>query len=188
MTSRQRPNIEAGADLALLALRQAREDARRGRFTERAPAGRRRRVRGRTASVLLARALFDLFSVSETSPLPAWHAVAGPLAKHVIPTAFDSQTRTLTVAGASVAWLTQTRLLTDRLMQELNDVLGADTVRHIQLVKRDSYAVLPPPLASHSPPARPTPTVLPPNRAIEAALNRQAHQLRRAMDQFTRWR
>ncbi|PBC92785.1 uncharacterized protein DUF721 [Streptomyces sp. Ag82_O1-15] len=131
MNDQQRLDSEARVDLAVLALRRAREDARRGRFTERAPASRRRRVRGRTPPVLLSQALRDLFSasgtsllwawrsVSEASPLPDWHSVAGPLAKHVIPTAFDSETGTLTLASATEAWLTQTRILADRLTQRL---------------------------------------------------------------------
>ncbi|WP_181360797.1 DciA family protein [Streptomyces sp. S1D4-14] len=150
MNDQQRPDSEARVDLAVLALRRAREDARRGRFTERAPASRRRRVRGRTPPVLLSQALLDLFSASGTSPLPAWHSVAGPLAQHVIPTAFDPETGTLTVASATEAWLTQTRLLADRLTQRLNDVLGAGTVRHIRVLKRASSAVLPPPPTPHS--------------------------------------
>ncbi|MFF1604787.1 DciA family protein [Streptomyces mirabilis] len=197
MNDQQRLDSEARVDLAVLALRRAREDARRGRFTERAPASRRRRVRGRTPPVLLSQALRDLFSasgtsllwawrsVSEASPLPDWHSVAGPLAKHVIPTAFDSETGTLTLASATEAWLTQTRILADRLTQRLNDVLGAGTVRHIRVVKRASSAVLPPPPTPHSPHAPLEPTAMPPDPAIEAALNRQARQLPREPDQFT---
>ncbi|MGW1289947.1 DciA family protein [Streptomyces sp. NPDC002586] len=185
MNDQPRPGTEARVDLALLALHQAREDARRGHFTERAPAPRRQRVRGRTPPVLLARALLDLFAVSEASPLPAWHSVAGPLAKHVVPTAFDSETGTLTLAGAAAAWLTNTRLLADRLIQGLNDVLGSGTVRHIRLVKRDSSAVLPQLPVPDSPRAQPEPTTVPSDPAIEAALNRQARQLPRETDQFT---
>lgn len=179
MNDQQRPGTEARIDLALLALRRAREDARRGRFTERAPAAGRPRMRGRTPPVLLARALLDLFAVSEASPLPAWHSVAGPLAKHVVPTAFDSETGTLTLAGTSAAWLTNARLLADRLMQGLNDVLGAGTVRHIRLVKRDPSTVLPLLPMPDSRRAQPEPTTKPSDPAIEAALNRQAGQLPR---------
>jgi hypothetical protein len=176
----QRPGTEARVDLALLALRRAREDARRGRFTERTPAAPRQRVRGRTPPVLLARALLDLFAVAEASPLPAWHSVAGPLAKHVAPTAFDSETGTLTLAGTSAAWLTNVRLLADRLILGLNDVLGAGTVRHIRLVKRDPSTLLPPPPMPDTPRApHPQPTTGSPDPAIEAALNRQAGQLPR---------
>jgi hypothetical protein len=124
--------------------------------------------------------------VSEASPLPAWHAVAGPLAKHVAPTAFDSETGTLTLASASVAWLTNTRLLADRLMQGLNDMLGAGTVRHIHLVKRDPSTLLPlPPMPDSPRTPEPGPTTVPPDPAIEAALNRQARQLPRESHQFT---
>ncbi|MCZ1000780.1 DUF721 domain-containing protein [Streptomyces mirabilis] len=152
---------------------------------------------GTDPPVLLSQALLDLFSASgtsllpawrsasEASPLPAWHSVAGPLAKHVIPTAFDSETGTLTLASATEAWLTQTRLLADRLTQRLNDVLGAGTVRHIRVVKRASSAVLPPPPTQHSPHAPLEPTAVPPDPAIQAALNRQAHQLPCEYDQFT---
>ncbi|MFF9090484.1 DciA family protein [Streptomyces sp. NPDC014991] len=178
MNGQQNLDTEARIDLALLALRRAREDARRGRFSERAPAARRPRVRGRTPPVRLARALLDLFAVSEVSPLPAWHSVAGPFAKHVVPTAFDSETGTLTLAGTSVAWLTNTRLLADRLMQGLNDVLGAGTVRQFQLVKRDpSTLLLLPPMPDSPRAPQPEPTTMPSDPAIEAALNRQARQL-----------
>ncbi|MFI1354491.1 DciA family protein [Streptomyces sp. NPDC020898] len=186
MNDQQRPGTEARVDLALLALRRAREDARRGRFTERAPAARRRRARGRTPPVLLARVLFDLFAVSEASPLPAWHSVAGPLAEHVVPTAFDSETGTLTLAGTSVAWLTNARLLAGRLMQGLNDALGAGTVRHIRLVRRAPSTILPLPTMPDGPRAsQPEPTTGPSDPAIEAALNRQARQLPREAVQFT---
>ncbi|ALC18361.1 DciA family protein [Streptomyces pristinaespiralis] len=185
----QHPGSEARVDLAALALRRAREDARRGRFTERAPAVRRQRVRGRTPPVLLARVLLDLFAVSEASPLPAWHSVAGPLAQHVVPTDFDSETGTLTLAGPSAAWLTNTRLVADRLVQGLNDVLGAGTVRHIRLVKENpSQVPLLPPMPDSLRTPRPEPTTAPPDPAIEAALNRQARQLPCEADQpLLRW-
>ncbi|MDL5205301.1 DciA family protein [Streptomyces sp. ALI-76-A] len=182
----QQPGGEGRIDLARVALRRAREDARLHRFTERAPVGGRRRVRGRTPPVLLGRALLDLFPAAEVSPMPAWSSVAGPLARHVAPAAFDSETGTLTLAASSVAWLTQTRLLADRLVRALNDVLGAGTVRQLHLVKKAPSTILPPP-----PPApeclrvQPKPAVLPPDPAIEAALNRQAHQLPREATQFT---
>lgn len=180
MNDRQHPATEARIDLARLALRRAREDAQRGRFTVRTPAASRRRVRGRTPPVLLAQALLDLLGVSEASPLPAWHSVAGPLATHVVPTAFDSETGTLTLAGASAAWLTNTRLLADRLLQGLNDVLGAGTVRQLHLVKRDPPTLLPLPRMPDSPRApQPAPATVPSDPAIEAALHRQAHQLPR---------
>jgi hypothetical protein len=186
LNDQQRPGTEARVDLALLTLRQAREDARRGRFTERAPAARRPRKRRRTPPVLLARALLDLFAVSEVSPLPAWHSVAGPLAKHVVPTAFDSETGTLTLAGSSVAWLTNARLLADRLMQGLNEVLGAGTVRHIHLVRRDPSTLLPlPPMPDNPRAPQPEPTTVAPDPAIEAALNRQTRQLPREAHQLT---
>ncbi|MFE6520906.1 DciA family protein [Streptomyces sp. NPDC057794] len=186
MNDQQYPGIEARVDLALVALSRAREDARRGRFTERTPTVRRPRVRGRTSAVLLARVLLDLFAVAEVSPLPAWHAVAGPLAKHVTPTAFDSETGTLTLASASVAWLTNTRFLADRLMQELNDMLGAGTVRQIHLVRRAPSTLQPlPPMPDSPRTPRPEPTTGTPDPAIEAALNRQARQLPREAEQIT---
>ncbi|MEU0676953.1 DUF721 domain-containing protein [Streptomyces sp. NPDC006172] len=137
-------------------------------------------MRGRTPPVLLARALLDLFAGAEASPLPAWPSVAGPLAKHVIPTAFDSETGTLTLAGSSEAWLTNVRLLAGRLIPRLNDVLGAGTVRHIRLVKRDPSALLPPPAMPDTPRApQPQPTTGASDPAIEEALKRQAGRLPR---------
>ncbi|MET9197111.1 DciA family protein [Streptomyces olivaceus] len=182
----QRPGTEGRVDLALLALRRAREDARRGRFSEGAPVARRQRVRGRTPPVLLARALLDLFAISEVSPLPVWHSVAGPLAKHVVPTAFDSETGTLTLVGASVAWLTNTRLLADRLVQGLNDVLGAGTVRSLRLVRRESSTLLPLSPTPEQPYApQPERIPVPSDPAIAAALSRQARQLPREVTHFT---
>ncbi|MFJ7242697.1 DciA family protein [Streptomyces olivaceus] len=182
----QRPGTEARVDLALLVLRRAREDARRGRFSEGAPAARRQRVRGRTPPVLLARALLDLFAISEVSPLPAWHSVAGPLAKHVSPTAFDSETGTLTLAGTSAAWLTNTRLLADHLVQRLNDVLGAATVRSLHLVRRESSTLLPLSPTPEKPYApQPEQIPVPSDPAVAAALSRQARQLPREVPRFT---
>lgn len=184
MNGRPHPGDEVPVDLALMALARARTDARRGRFTERA-ARRRERVRRRTPPVLLAQALLDLFPVSEALPLPAWHSVAGPLTKHVVPTVFDSETGILTLAADSAAWLTQTRLLADGLVQGLNDVLGAGTVRHIRLVKGDQAAVLVLPPIPDSLRAQPKAASVPSDPAIEAALSRQARQLPREADQFT---
>lgn len=124
--------------------------------------------------------------------MPAWSSVAGPLARHVAPAAFDSETGTLTLAGSSTAWLTQTRLLADRLVRALNDVLGAGTVRQLRLVKKDPSTILPPPALAPVAVAvpenlrvQPKPAALPPDPAIEAALNRQSRQLPCEPRQFT---
>ncbi|MFG2440845.1 DciA family protein [Streptomyces sp. NPDC048508] len=122
----------------------------------------------------------DLFDVPGTSPLPARDSVAGSLAKHVVSTAFDSGTGTLTVAGTSTAWLTQVRLLAGPLVQRLNEELGAGTVRCIRAVKSDPYAL--PALPSMLPDSACAPQ--PSDPAIKAAFIGQARQLPREKAHF----
>ncbi|MER5200526.1 DUF721 domain-containing protein [Streptomyces sp. NPDC002755] len=185
MNDQPPPGAGSGLDLAMVALRRAREDARLYRFTDQAPSARRRRVRGRTPPVHVGQALLDVFAVI-ASPLPAWSVVAGPMARHVYPTDFDADSGTLTLTSSSAAWLTNVRLLADALVRKLNEELGPVTVRRLRLLKLDPSAGPPPPPASASIVPRPLwpPPALLPDSGVQAALNRQAEQLPREAGQF----
>lgn len=187
MTGRASGNAVARMDLAMIVLRRAREDARAQRFTERRTVSPRRR-RGRTPPVHIAQALLDLFAWTEAPPLPAWASVAGPLARHVNPTAFDRHSGTLTLACDSTAWATQTRHLAPALVARLNEELGPGTVRQIRVVKTASSAPLPPfPVEEgrcRRSPQRLTPTP-DPDPVVRAALERQNGQLPREVPPFT---
>ncbi|MFI9176109.1 DciA family protein [Streptomyces lincolnensis] len=178
MTPTPEPGQER-IDLARVMLRRAKEDARLHRFTERSAAPRQRHPRGYTPAVHIAQALLDLFAGLDMSPLPAWQSVAGPMARHVHPTAFDAETGTLTLASSSAAWLTNIRLCADALVQRLNAELGPGAVRVLRLVKRDSSAPLLPGDAPEGAPRLLRQPVLTPDPAVRAALQRQAHQLPR---------
>ncbi|WP_373428700.1 DUF721 domain-containing protein [Streptomyces rishiriensis] len=107
------PPSSPETDLARIALRRAREDARRYRFTKATESARHRTRRGRTRSVPLGQVLLEMLTERGlchpvgASVLAQWPSVVGPdVAQHVIPVGFDEHTGTLTLHGASSAWLT----------------------------------------------------------------------------------
>ncbi|MEU4655117.1 DUF721 domain-containing protein [Streptomyces sp. NPDC023723] len=175
-------------DLATITLRRVREDARLGRFTA-SITPRRRRARGREPTVHIARVLLDLIPHADVSPLPAWPSVAGPLARHVTPDAFDKDSGTLSLACDSTAWLTHTKLLAPALIERLNAELGPDTVRRIRLVKTATLPlVVAQPAVGNSMPPATEPRPLLPDPAIHTALQRQLRQLPREPRPFTHTR
>ncbi|MGW8863342.1 DciA family protein [[Kitasatospora] papulosa] len=123
-------------DLALLALRYARENARRPRSRALAPARRKRN----TQSVLLRTALEELatqagwMSDDYTAVLRQWARTVGLFANHVTPVRFDQKTRELMVQPDSAAWSTQMRLLAGPLIARLNLELGEGTVRTLKVL------------------------------------------------------
>ncbi|WP_263981835.1 DUF721 domain-containing protein [Streptomyces naphthomycinicus] len=181
----------------MVALRQAREDARRHRYSE--PATHRtrtpvRRRAGRTEPARLEEVLQALFPQAGTRVLLEWPAVAGEVARHVRAAAFDTDTGALTLAADSKAWLTQARLLTPALTDALNARLTPGTVRSIHLVRRTLHplpAGLLPPHQSVPPPAPPPTGLLlslppaPPDPDVQAALERQHRALPRERPHHT---
>lgn len=101
----------SGLDLARVALRRAKEDARNHRFTKTtSTASAQSQVRrGRTPSVPICRVLLDMFTERgllhpvEASMMVKWSSVAGPVARHVVPYGFDQDTATLTLRCDSAA-------------------------------------------------------------------------------------
>jgi predicted nucleic acid-binding Zn ribbon protein len=76
------------------------------------------------------------------STLARWRSVVGPdVARHMLPIAFDADTRTLTLRCDSSAWLTQAGLLRDLLLKRLNDEFGSGSVHQLRLVKGSIPAV-----------------------------------------------
>lgn len=178
--------IPPGADLAMAALRRAREDARRHRSSDPVAHRRRTPVRrrtGRTEPARLGEILGALFPTAGPRVLLEWPAVAGEVARHVRVADFDPDTGTLTLACDSTAWLTQARVLTPALTDALNARLTPGTVRSIRLVRRTlpplpAGLFLPPPDSAPSPAPSPADLVrplpqAPPDPAVHAALERQ---------------
>ncbi|MFC8247602.1 DciA family protein [Streptomyces chartreusis] len=185
MTTSEPPRPGSGMDLARVALRRAKEDARRGRFSETPTSARRRTKYGRTppasfADVLLAmfteRGLGHLCHPTSASVITQWDSLAGPIARHVIPVGFDEDTATLTLHCDSTAWLTQMRLLADALLKRLNDELGLGKVQAFHLVKGAVVPNVPRHVetsdVAHAVVHKPRPPL--PDPDIEAARRRQA--------------
>lgn len=144
MTATEPPGAGSGIDLARVALRRAKEDARRGRFTDTSTAVRKKVRRGRTPAASLAEVVLDLFAErglghlgnpTSASVITQWDSIVGPVARHVIPVGFEEDTATLTLRCASAAWLTQMRLIGGALLKRLNDELGPGKVHRLHLVK-----------------------------------------------------
>ncbi|MFE6946104.1 DciA family protein [Streptomyces chartreusis] len=172
-----------------MALRRAKEDARRGRFTETPTFSRPKSYRGRTppasvAEVLLAmfgeRGLGYLCHPTSASVITQWDSLVGPVARHVIPVGFDEDTAVLTLRCDSTAWLTQVRLIGDALLKRISDELGPGKVRGFHLVK-GVVPEVPRPVetsdVAHAVAGKPRSPL--PDPDIEAARRRQAQRMPR---------
>ncbi|WP_405812581.1 DciA family protein [Streptomyces sp. NBC_01520] len=141
--------VSGQTDLALLALRYARENARRPRSRALVPARRKRE----TQSVLLRTALYELatqagwMSDGYTAVLRQWARTVGLFANHVSPVRFDQKTRELVVQPDSAAWATQMRLLAGPLVARLNQELGEGTVRTLKVLHPKPAETSPSPAA-----------------------------------------
>ncbi|WP_443076563.1 DUF721 domain-containing protein [Streptomyces sp. TRM 70361] len=142
------PSAEpAGVDLARVALRAAREQARaRGALT-------RQKRRSRTAGTLSGArrdgrdplplgAAIERLKTERGWEMPMavggvmgrWPELVGPdLARHCVPQSYDEQERVLSVRCDSTAWATQVRLLAPQLVARLNADLGQGTVKVIRV-------------------------------------------------------
>ncbi|MCA1218929.1 DUF721 domain-containing protein [Streptomyces sp. 8L] len=141
----------SGVDLARVALRAAREqakargDAVRERRQARRGGGLRSGARADGRDPLPLGAAINRLITERGWEAPAavggvmgrWPQIVGEeLAKHCVPDRFDEadDQRVLTVLCDSTAWATQLRLLAPRLLARLNEDLGHGTVRLIKVL------------------------------------------------------
>lgn len=137
-----------GVDLARVALRAAKEQARaRG-----AAAQQRKQVRrggglrsgagrdgrdpmplGRAVSALITERGWEA-PAAVGGVMGRWPQLVGPqVAQHCQPDRYDEDERSLVVRCDSTAWATQLRLLAPRLVARLNEDLGQGTVKVIKV-------------------------------------------------------
>ncbi|MEU9676173.1 MULTISPECIES: DUF721 domain-containing protein [Streptomyces] len=141
----------SGVDLARVALRAAKEQARaRGAAVQQKKQARRggglrsgARSDGRDPQ-MLGSAISRLITergwetpAAVGGVMGRWPQIVGDdLAKHCVPLRYDDDpaARVLTVSCDSTAWATQLRLLAPQLVARLNADLGQGTVRMIKVV------------------------------------------------------
>jgi predicted nucleic acid-binding Zn ribbon protein len=138
----------SGVDLARVALRAAKEQARaRGAMAQqrrqaRWGGGLRSGARPGGRDPLPLGAAVERLSEERGWEMPLavggvlgrWPELVGPeVAQHCAPTGYDEESRVLTVRCDSTAWATQLRLLTPQLLGRLNADLGRGTVRSIKV-------------------------------------------------------
>ncbi|UCM89114.1 DUF721 domain-containing protein [Streptomyces marincola] len=138
----------SGVDLARVALRAAREQAReRGAVTQQRRQARRGGLRsgarpGGRDPMLLGAAVERLtvergweMPIAVGGVLGRWPDLVGPdVAQHCAPEGYDEQSRVLTVRCDSTAWATQLRLLAPQLLRRLNGDLGRGTVTSLRVL------------------------------------------------------
>lgn len=157
-----------GADLARIALRHAREAARRGR----PQSGRRprqpRKAAGRPKPVLLSVMVAELITEmgwgrpETVAILSLWPELVGSIAANLRAVDFDPDTGTLTLASESSAWATQAHLISKQLISRLNIALDSPTVRALCILR---------PAVSEPVAGRPSEAEAEP--VLQAALSRQ---------------
>ena len=138
----------SGVDLARVALRAAREQARaRGdaasqRKQARRGGGLRSGARADGRDPMALGAAINRLITERGWETPAavggvmgrWPQIVGEdLAKHCVPQKYDEDERVLTVTCVSTAWATQLRLLAPALVARLNEDLGQGAVRLIKV-------------------------------------------------------
>ncbi|MDJ1131645.1 DUF721 domain-containing protein [Streptomyces iconiensis] len=138
----------SGVDLARVALRAAKEQARaRGdeaqqRRQARRGGGLRSGARRDGRDPMTLGAAVNRLITERGWEAPAavggvmgrWPQIVGPeVAQHCEPQRYDEEERTLVVRCDSTAWATQLRLLAPRLVARLNEDLGQGTVKLIKV-------------------------------------------------------
>ncbi|ATL29084.1 DUF721 domain-containing protein [Streptomyces formicae] len=138
----------SGVDLARVALRAAKEQARaRGDAAQQKKQARRGGLRsgaradGRDPQPL-GSAINRLITergwetpAAVGGVMGRWPQIVGDdLAKHCVPQRYDEDERVLTVQCDSTAWATQLRLMAPQLVARLNEDLGHGTVRLIKVL------------------------------------------------------
>ncbi|WP_282792948.1 DUF721 domain-containing protein [Streptomyces sp. CC224B] len=145
MTAAELPS-GSGADLARVALRQAKESARsRGTAPKKSRRQRYRPARGDGRDPRLLQGVMQQFMVDlgwERAAdggglLARWPQIMGPRAEHWQAKRYDEETGTLTVLCASPAWATSLQLTARQIVAEVNRALGKDTLQHI-VIRRDA--------------------------------------------------
>ncbi|WP_367130030.1 MULTISPECIES: DUF721 domain-containing protein [Streptomyces] len=144
-----KPPESSGVDLARVALRAAKEQARaRGAAAQqkkqvRRGGGLRSGARADGRDPLPLGAAINRLITERGWEKPAavggvmgrWPQIVGDaLALHCTPQTFDEDSHVLTVQCDSTAWATQLRLLAPQLVARLNDDLGQGTVRTIKVL------------------------------------------------------
>ncbi|TDC68421.1 DUF721 domain-containing protein [Streptomyces hainanensis] len=138
-----------GVDLARVALRAAREQARargaevRQRRQARQGGGLRSGARAGGRDPLPLGAAVRRLTEERGWEMPLavggvvgrWPELVGPdVAKHCVPEGYDEESRVLTVRCDATAWATQLRLLAPELLRRLNADLGQGSVRLIRVL------------------------------------------------------
>ncbi|RKN07296.1 DUF721 domain-containing protein [Streptomyces radicis] len=137
----------SGVDLARVALRAAKEQARaRGAVAQQRKQARRGGLRSGARpggrDPLPLGAAVERLSVERGWEMPLavggvlgrWPELVGPeVAQHAVPESYDEESRVLTVRCDSTAWATQLRLLAPQLLRRLNADLGQGTVRSLKV-------------------------------------------------------
>lgn len=143
------PSAElSGVDLARVALRAAREQARargaaaRQKRQARTGGGLRSGARRDGRDPLPLGAAIERLKTERGWEMPMavggvmgrWSELVGPdLARHCVPQSYDEQARVLSVRCDSTAWATQVRLLAPQLVARLNADLGQGSVKLIRV-------------------------------------------------------
>ncbi|MDX3087371.1 MULTISPECIES: DUF721 domain-containing protein [Streptomyces] len=139
----------SGVDLARVALRAAKEQARaRGEAAAQQRRGSRRQGGARSGArrdgrdpLALGAAINRLITergwetpAAVGGVMGRWPAIVGEeLARHCVPERYDEDERVLTVRCDSTAWATNLRLLAPQLVARLNEDLGHGAVRQIKV-------------------------------------------------------
>lgn len=149
MTDQSPKNPEpSGVDLARVALRAAKEQARaRGAAAQQKKQARRGGLRSGARAdgrdpLPLGSAINRLITergweapAAVGGVMGRWPQIVGPdVAQHCEPQRYDEDARVLTVRCDSTAWATQLRLLAPQLVARLNADLGQGTVRLIKVM------------------------------------------------------
>ncbi|RNG21171.1 DUF721 domain-containing protein [Streptomyces botrytidirepellens] len=149
MTDQPPKNPEpSGVDLARVALRAAKEQARaRGAAAQQTKQARRGGLRSGARAdgrdpLPLGAAINRLITergweapAAVGGVMGRWPQMVGPeVAQHCEPQRYDEDARVLTVRCDSTAWATQLRLLAPQLVARLNADLGQGTVRLIKVL------------------------------------------------------
>ncbi|WP_435058400.1 DciA family protein [Streptomyces sp. bgisy060] len=136
----------SGADLARIALRQAKEAARtRGNAPKKIKRQSYRHTRGDGRDPLLLQSVMKQLLVDRGwergtdggGLIARWPEILGPRAEHWQAQKYDEETGTLTVLCTSPAWATSLQLTARQIVAEVNEALGKDTLKQIA-IRRDT--------------------------------------------------